>query len=241
MKTAKTLVLMFALGLAWGGLRADTLSPSGGGGDTVTLKDGRVLHGDVVEESSENVVVMVDGVKRTFGRSFISKISYSDGTDPGPGVAQSQQAGPSNTGGTMAQEPNGPGPGNGDSPAPPAGTIPSAPPQGDLVSDISTRYKVPPGDVVWVRQQGIADADVPLVFLIAATAQVVPRAVVKLRLEGWTWREIEAHFGMRPNYIYYGPGPWAAYPYYYPGVYVGLGWGLGWGGRWGGGWGGRWR
>lgn len=223
-KTAKTIALMFALGLAWGGLRAEQ-APQESADDTVSLKDGRVLHGTVLEESKDNIVVMVDGVKRSFGRSFVTKVSYGNG---------------SGAGSAMASGPAEAAPG-GAYPAPPAGTIPSDPPKGNLVADVSTRYKVPPSDVVWVRQQGIPDADVPLVFLIAATAEVVPRAVVRLRMEGWSWADIEAHYGMRSDYIYYEPGPWVAYPYYYPAV-VGLGWwgGWGWGGRWGGHWGGGW-
>jgi hypothetical protein len=232
-KTIGISAAVFALALAWGGLRAAQTAPDSAD-DTVALKDGRVLHGTVIEESKDDIVVMVDGVKRSFGRSFVTKVTYGNGSGEGSAMASGSAGAPMEAPGAAH-------------PAPPAGTIPTQPPKGDLVADISTRYKVPPSDVVWVRQQGIADADVPLVFLIAATAGVVPRAVVSLRMQGWAWADIEAHFGMRSDYIYYEPGPWVAYPYYYPAVvglgWWGLGWGWGghWGGHWGGGWGGHWR
>jgi hypothetical protein len=205
---------MLTLALAWGTLRAASPQPED---DTVTLKDGRVLHGQVVEESNDSVVVLVQGLQRKFGRSFIKKIVYGSG----PAEAAVPQQAP------MAHD------GADGAPAPEAGTIPTAPPKGDLVADLSVRYRVPQSDVIWVRQQGVSDTDLPMVFLVAATAHVVPRAVVKLLRAGWSWDDIEDHFGMNAKYISYEPGPWAAYPYYdYP---VGLGWWGGWG--WGGGWG----
>lgn len=220
-KTALVFPLMLALALAWGTLRAAVPQPDD---DTVTLKDGRVLHGQVVEESDDSVVVLVQGLQRKFGRSFIKKIVYGSG----PAEASVTQQAPMAAGAVE------------DAPAPEAGTIPSAPPKGDLVADLSVRYRVPENDVIWVRRQGVSDADLPLVFMVAATAHVVPRAVVKLLRAGWSWDDIEEHYGMNAKYISYEPGPWAAYPdYYYPG---GLGWwgGWGWGGAWGGGYGGGW-
>ena len=179
--------------------------------DRVTLKDGRVLHGQVIEESNDKIMVMVGGVKRTFGRSFVKKVAY--GAGPAGGDQQTMSAGAASTGAAGQ-------------PGPPEGVIPSTPPKGDLVADLSLRYRVPEGDVVWVRRQGIADSDLPLVFLVAATAGVVPRAIVKLRLAGWSWDDIETRYGMRSSAVYYEQGPWADYPYYY---YPGDGW-WGWGG-----------
>jgi hypothetical protein len=222
-KTPWFIAALLTLGLALGSRPA---SAADSAADSVTLKDGRVLQGEVIEEGKDTVVVLVDGIKRSYGRNFIAKIAYGSGA-----AGAAPEAGPVGPGDSGA------GP-QGD----PSMAVPGGPPSGSLVSDIAVRYRVPVSDVLWVRQQGVPDADLPLVFLVAATARVVPRAVVKLRLRGWSWADIEEHFGMRSRYIYYAPGPWGAYPYYYyPGVYAGWGWG--WGGRWGGrwGWGHRWR
>jgi hypothetical protein len=221
-KTAMIFSLLFALCSAGLTLRADS-APSGD--DTVTLKDGRILHGQVVEESDDNVVVLVQGVQRTFGRSFIKKIVYGSGPDEAaaPAPAAVQSAAPDDGNPYAAPQA--------------AGSEPA--PKGDMVSDLAQRYRVPVSDVIWVRKQGISDTDLPLVFLVAATAQVMPRAVVKLRLEGWAWDDIETHFGLNSEDIYYDEGPWGPYPYYYyPGWWGGWGWGWGGGGRWRGGWGG---
>ncbi|HTB22419.1 MAG TPA: hypothetical protein VK914_06910 [bacterium] len=220
-KTAMIFSLAFALAAA-GALWADSAQSSD---DTVTLKDGRILHGQVVEESNDDVVVLVQGVQRKFGRSFIKKIVYGKGPDEAlASPAPAQSSAPAADGNPYAAPSGG-------------GSVPDAP-KGDMVSDLALRYKVPVSDVIWVRKQGISDADLPLVFLVAATAQVMPRAVVKLRLEGWAWDDIETHFGMNSQYIYYDDGPWGPYPYYYyPGWWGGWGWG--WGGGWRGGWGGH--
>jgi hypothetical protein len=220
-KTAVVLSLIFTLGVAGGSLRADAAPQPGD--DTVTLRDGRVLHGQVVEENKDTVVVMVDGLQRKFDRGFIKKISYGIGPVEASAAPEGQDAAAS----------------DGDTtPPPPAGTVPSQPAQGDLVDAIAVRYSVPVSDVVWVQKQGIPDSDLSMVFMVAATARVVPRVIVRLRLRGKSWEDIENHFGMNPSYIYYEPGLWGDYPYLYydyPAI-VGPWWGWGWGGGWGGGW-----
>ena len=216
-KTPWIVSALFALGLACAWPEPALAAP---GDDVVALKDGRVLQGQVVEEGKDNIVILVNGVKRSYGRSFISKISYGSG----PAALASAAAGPAE-GANIAY------------------SVP-APRAGGLAGEISARYQVPVSDVLWVRAQGIPDVDLPLVFLVAATARVVPRAVVKLRLKGWSWAQIETHYGMRSEYVRYEPGPWVAYPYYYyPGVGWGWGWGWhgGWGWGWGHGWGRHWR
>lgn len=187
-----------------------------GAEDTVTLKDGRVVHGSVVEERADTIVVQVDGVKRSYGRSFVAKVAYGSG---------------------MAGEGEAPGAQTGYRSNPPEGaTVPMSPMGSNLVSDISARYRVPPSDVLWVRQQGIVDADLPLVFLLAATARVAPRTIVMMHLQGMDWADIEAQYQIASDNIVYEESPWVPYPFYYdPYVY---GWGWGWGGGWGG-WGGR--
>jgi hypothetical protein len=74
-----------------------------------------------------------------------------------------------------------------------------APEAGDaLTADLAARYQVPEHSVIWVRDQGISDRDLPAVLEVASEAQVPLRAVVGLRLQGWSWRDIRAHFGLAP-------------------------------------------
>jgi hypothetical protein len=220
-KTAVVLSLILVLGAAGGSLRADTAPQPGD--DTVILRDGRVLHGQVVEENKDTVVVMVGGLQRKFDRGFIKKIAYGSGPAEA-GVAPGGQYAAASDGDST--------------PPPPAGTVPPEPAQGDLAQAIAARYSVPVGDVIWVRKQGIPDSDLSMVFMVAAAAQVVPRVVVRLRLRGKSWGDIENHFGLNSNYIYDEPGLWGDYPYIYydyPG-FVGPWWGWGWGAGWHGGW-----
>lgn len=44
--------------------------------DTVVLDDGSVLKGQVIEESSAQVVLMGQGIQRTFDRSLVAKVEY---------------------------------------------------------------------------------------------------------------------------------------------------------------------
>jgi hypothetical protein len=81
-------------------------------------------------------------------------------------------------------------------------------------------YKVPEREVVVVRERGIPDEDLPVVFLIAARAKVAPEAVLKLRLRGISWGDITLHFGLSPAIFYVpvqqtpGPPYGKAYGYY---------------------------
>jgi hypothetical protein len=177
--------------------------------DTVTLKDGRVLTGLVVEESKDRLTLQVQGVNRVYDRGLIKSVQYGSGPDAAPASA----AAPAD-----------------DASVPDRITSSAS----TLDQDLADRYQVPLKEVAWVRHQGIPDADLPNVFFVAAEAQVRPVGVVDLRLQGWSWREIEDHFGLDYRRVYYVAGPWVPYPYYYPGAY----WGWGWGGGWGWGWGG---
>jgi hypothetical protein len=67
-----------------------------------------------------------------------------------------------------------------------------------LTADLAAHYQVPEHSVIWVRDQGISDKDLPVVLQVASEAQVPLRAVVGLRLQGWSWRDIRAHFGLAP-------------------------------------------
>jgi len=135
--------------------------------DTLTLTDGRTVQGQVVSEGADGVKIVVAGVERSFSRDLVAKVSY---------------------GGDGAQ---------------PAHVGPGAAPEGAaadgdaLAADLSYQYQVPRSSVEWARRQGITDADLPQVFAVAADAQVRLKPVVDLRLQGWSWPDIRAHFGLQ--------------------------------------------
>ena len=77
-----------------------------------------------------------------------------------------------------------------------------------VVVDYKSRYKLP-------------DDDLPVVFFIAARAQVGPGAVIDLRLGGRSWFEIAVRFGLSPDIFFVpvgsakiGPPYGNAYGYY---------------------------
>lgn len=67
---------------------------------------------------------------------------------------------------------------------------------------IGDHYKAPEKEVVIVREKGIPDDDLPVVFFIARSAGVPAIAVIKLRLDGKSWMDITFHYGLTAG-IYY--------------------------------------
>lgn len=65
-------------------------------------------------------------------------------------------------------------------------------------------YQVPEREVVVIRDRGVYDEELPVVFYLARSARVSPGAIVDLRLRGRSWMDITLHFGMSPA-IYYVP------------------------------------
>lgn len=149
--------------------------------DQITLKDGRIVTGTIVEESPAEVTLRTSGALRHYQRDFIRGIHYGGGG--------------SDTDAASAALPP-----------------PTAAAANPLDLDLSRRYSVPVTEVQWVRRQGVADADLPMVFFIAAKASVLPGVVVDLRLKGWAWPDIERHFGLEPRRVYFVPGPVVPYP-----------------------------
>jgi hypothetical protein len=72
-------------------------------------------------------------------------------------------------------------------------------------------YHVPVREVVVVRERGIPEEELPVVFFIAGRAHVRPDRVVVLRERGMSWMDITLHFGLSPD-IYYVPVR-SAHPY----------------------------
>ena len=172
---------MFALLAPVAGLRADASL------DQLTLKDGRVIQGQIVSESDSGVDILVSGTKQSFARSNIASVAYAgaDGTAAGAGTPDA---------GSVAA---------------PATTVPSGgAPMDSEDAQLAARYQVPEKDVQWVRAQGIPGDEVENVFAVAADAQVTLRAVVDLRLKGWSWGAIREHYGLAESPAAYAePGP----------------------------------
>lgn len=212
MKTLSKYTMLLSLGLLIGAAAATRAADSSE--DQVTLKNGSTLSGQIVEESSTQVIIEVKGTKKTLDRTQIAKLSYGGGPSEAEGSA-------------LAAAPAG----NASTEAAPASAA------GNVVSELAQEYGVREADVLWVRRQGITDADLPMVFWVAANAQVQTKVVVRLRLERWTWSQIEGHFGLGAEGVDPALAPVVVQPYYYDPYYpYGWGWGWGWGGGWHGGW-----
>ena len=185
-----TLRLTIALG-ALAGLGAGL---SLGAQDLVTLKNGQQVQGLVVDETQSQISVQTqDGVK-LYSRAKVQKIQINADNSPSsaPAAGAADDAEPSQA-------------------APAIAPTPSAKAQ-DLYQDLSQRYQVPVSEVLWVHRQGIVDADLPLVFYIAAKAEVTPGPVVRLRNSGLSWEEVERHYNIEPKSVVFVAGPFVPIP-----------------------------
>jgi hypothetical protein len=86
---------------------------------------------------------------------------------------------------------------------------------------IGEHYRVPERDVGIARQRGIPEEELPVVFYLAAKAQVASGVILDLRLKGLSWIDVTLRYGLSPE-IYYvpvkaakvGPPYGKAYGYY---------------------------
>ncbi|MFZ3116331.1 MAG: hypothetical protein WA121_12150, partial [Syntrophales bacterium] len=69
---------------------------------------------------------------------------------------------------------------------------------------VGNYYRVPEREVLIVRDRGIHQEELPVVFFLAQRAHVAPGVIVDLRLRGMNWMDITLHFGLQPD-IYYVP------------------------------------
>lgn len=69
---------------------------------------------------------------------------------------------------------------------------------------IGEYYRVPEREVVVVRDRGIEEDELPVVFFLAQRAHVSPDVIVGMRLHPMSWMDITLHFGLSPE-IYYVP------------------------------------
>jgi hypothetical protein len=86
---------------------------------------------------------------------------------------------------------------------------------------VSDYNRVPPQEVVTVRQFGIPDEELPVVFFMAGKAGVSRDEIIKLRLKRWGWARIVGHYKIDPAVFYvpvkekvYGRVYGKAYGYY---------------------------
>ncbi|HXC63620.1 MAG TPA: hypothetical protein VNZ67_04640, partial [bacterium] len=139
----RTILKLLLLSAVW---LAPLPAMAGTSDDTVTLMDGRVLTGTVVEETKDRLTLQVQGVNRLYDRSLVKSIQYGTGPEPAASTAQDNNTVPTRITSKAAT----------------------------LDQDLADRYQVPLKEVVWVRHQGISDADLPMVFFVASQAQVRP-------------------------------------------------------------------
>ncbi|HTB23149.1 MAG TPA: hypothetical protein VK914_10635 [bacterium] len=202
-KTLIAAAVAAVLGLG-AGLRAD---------DTVTLKDGSSLQGQVMEETDAQVVLMDHGVQRTLDRSLVAKVDFntspsSDAAPAGAAAAAGNNVPQAQPAANLAE--------GGDS-VPPSGSVdasasvdegggePPAPTQDqmDYANGVSDYYQVAPDQVWGFEQQGIPMEELPVVFYVARRAQCAPGLVVDMRMQGMSWAAICMHFGLGPGIFYW--------------------------------------
>jgi len=63
-------------------------------------------------------------------------------------------------------------------------------------------FTIPEKEVIVVKEKGIPEEELPVVFYIASRAVVSPNAVINLRLKGKSWMDISLHYGLGTE-IYY--------------------------------------
>ncbi|MFZ5573461.1 MAG: hypothetical protein ACOZF0_23915 [Thermodesulfobacteriota bacterium] len=69
---------------------------------------------------------------------------------------------------------------------------------------VGDHYKTPATEVVVIRERGIADEELPVVYFLSQRARVAPGVIVDMRLKGMSWMDITVHFGFGPE-MYYVP------------------------------------
>lgn len=69
---------------------------------------------------------------------------------------------------------------------------------------ISNFYKVPEKEVIVIKERGIPEEELPVVFFIAEKARVKPATIIDLRLRGLSWMDISLKYGITAD-VYYVP------------------------------------
>lgn len=69
---------------------------------------------------------------------------------------------------------------------------------------ISNFYKVPEKEVIIIKERGIPEEELPVVYFIARKARVKPATIIDLRLKGLSWMDISLKYGITAD-VYYVP------------------------------------
>jgi hypothetical protein len=161
--------------------------------DTVRLKDGSVLHGQVVEENKNELVLLHKGLRRKISRDLVDSVLFDTGAEPeaAPGPSSNPGQAPLQAPATLP-------------PPEAASYIPTddAAQNAQLFAGLAQQYGVPASEVAAIHQDGIPVSEVSVVLFIAARAHVVPDEVVGLRRSGMTWLDITLHYNLSPGIFY---------------------------------------
>ncbi len=69
---------------------------------------------------------------------------------------------------------------------------------------VSNYYRVPEREVIIIRERGIDEEELPVVYFIARRAHVSPQVIIQLRLSGMSWMDISLRYGIGAD-VYYVP------------------------------------
>ncbi len=69
---------------------------------------------------------------------------------------------------------------------------------------VSNYYRVPEREVIIIRERGIGEEELPVVYFIARRAHVSPDVIIQLRLSGMSWMDISLRYGIGAD-VYYVP------------------------------------
>lgn len=67
---------------------------------------------------------------------------------------------------------------------------------------ISNYYRVPEKEVIIIKERGIPEEELPVVYFIASKAKVKPKTIIDLRLKGLSWMDISLHYGIYADAYY---------------------------------------
>ncbi len=73
---------------------------------------------------------------------------------------------------------------------------------GSFYLTIGDYNRVPEKEVIVVKQRGIPDEELPVVYFLAAKAKVKPEEVIKFRLRKWGWMKIANKLRVHPEVFY---------------------------------------
>jgi len=175
-----------------------------GQADTLTLNDGSVLKGQVLQEDSQTVTFMDHGTKRTLDRSLVASIQFGGSAAAGAAAsapkeapaAEAAPAGGNDAGETVPQA---------SAPEPQAEgeSAPATEEQLDYAAAVADFYQADPEEVLGFAREGIAFEELPVVLYVAHRSGAAQAEIVRLRLSGQTWAEICARFELRPGIFYW--------------------------------------